>query len=104
MASVKLGCENELELLVGGWQVRLTNLHKLFWPELGITKRDLLQYRSSAASACAIAVSIMCPSACKNSRPYGSRCLLSAAVCDWRASCESLPHGSPIRFQDSRGA
>ncbi len=25
-------------------EVRLTNLNKLFWPDLGITKRDLLQY------------------------------------------------------------
>ena len=29
---------------VGRRAVRLTNLRKLFWPELGITKRDLLQY------------------------------------------------------------
>ena len=27
-----------------GKSVRLTNLSKLFWPDLGITKRDLLQY------------------------------------------------------------
>lgn len=27
-----------------GKTVRLTNLGKLFWPELGLTKRDLLQY------------------------------------------------------------
>jgi bifunctional non-homologous end joining protein LigD len=29
---------------VGGREVRLTNLAKPFWPESGITKRDLLQY------------------------------------------------------------
>jgi bifunctional non-homologous end joining protein LigD len=29
---------------VAGRSVRLTNLHKPFWPELGITKGDLLQY------------------------------------------------------------
>ena len=35
----------ELELEFGREQVvRLTNLDKPFWPELGITKRDLLQY------------------------------------------------------------
>jgi bifunctional non-homologous end joining protein LigD len=34
----------EAELRSGGETVRLTNLMKLFWPELGITKRDLLQY------------------------------------------------------------
>ncbi len=27
-----------------GRDVRLTNLRKVFWPELGLTKRDLLQY------------------------------------------------------------
>jgi bifunctional non-homologous end joining protein LigD len=31
-------------LRVGGRAVRLTNLHKPFWPELGITKGDLLRY------------------------------------------------------------
>lgn len=35
---------NNLELPLGDRTVRLTNLRKLFWPELGITKRDLLQY------------------------------------------------------------
>ena len=25
-------------------RVHLTNLEKIFWPELGLTKRDLLQY------------------------------------------------------------
>ena len=29
---------------VGGREVRLTNVNKLFWPELKITKGDLLQY------------------------------------------------------------
>jgi len=33
-----------LELEVEGKLVKLTNLGKLFWPKLGITKRDLLQY------------------------------------------------------------
>src|SRR4051794_24392870 len=32
------------EVKVGGRSVRLTNLHKPFWPELGITKGDLLRY------------------------------------------------------------
>ncbi|MBC7925687.1 MAG: hypothetical protein H7039_08525 [Bryobacteraceae bacterium] len=32
------------EVTIGDRTVRLTNLDKLFWPELGITKRDLLQY------------------------------------------------------------
>jgi bifunctional non-homologous end joining protein LigD len=29
---------------VDGGRVHLTNLEKIFWPELGLTKRDLLQY------------------------------------------------------------
>jgi len=32
------------EVRVGGRTVRLTNLHKPFWPELEITKGDLLRY------------------------------------------------------------
>src|SRR6266513_3099374 len=35
---------DHLEVGFGDRQVKLTNLNKLFWPELGITKRDLLQY------------------------------------------------------------
>ncbi len=34
----------EVELRFANRSVRLTNLKKLFWPELGLTKRDLLQY------------------------------------------------------------
>jgi len=34
----------QVDLEVDGRRVRLTNLLKVFWPELGITKRDLLQY------------------------------------------------------------
>jgi bifunctional non-homologous end joining protein LigD len=36
--------ENDVVLRVGSREVRLTNLNKPFWPELGITKGDLLQY------------------------------------------------------------
>jgi bifunctional non-homologous end joining protein LigD len=32
------------ELDVEGGPVKLTNLQKIFWPKLGLTKRDLLQY------------------------------------------------------------
>src|SRR5260370_37935229 len=35
---------NQLEVSFGDRKVRLTNLNKLFWAELKITKRDLLQY------------------------------------------------------------
>ena len=34
----------EAELSVEGGEVKLTNLRKIFWPGLGFTKRDLLQY------------------------------------------------------------
>jgi bifunctional non-homologous end joining protein LigD len=41
----------ELELeFAPGRVVKLTNLDKPFWPELGITKRDLLQYYADVAS------------------------------------------------------
>ena len=36
--------ETDFELTVGPKKLRLTNLQKPFWPELHITKRDLLQY------------------------------------------------------------
>ena len=35
---------------VGGHVVQLTNLNKVFWPELGCTKRDLLQYYTDVSS------------------------------------------------------
>src|SRR6266542_6071653 len=41
----------QVELRLLGRAVRLTNLNKLFWPELGLTKRDLLQYYASVAPA-----------------------------------------------------
>lgn len=41
--------ESEAELVTGGKRVRLTNLQKPFWPEDGITKRDLLQYYADVA-------------------------------------------------------
>jgi bifunctional non-homologous end joining protein LigD len=42
---------NETELVLGRKKVRLTNLQKNFWPDLGITKRDLLQYYADLAPA-----------------------------------------------------
>jgi bifunctional non-homologous end joining protein LigD len=35
---------NEAVLVFGGRKVKLTNLRKPFWPELGVTKGDLLRY------------------------------------------------------------
>jgi bifunctional non-homologous end joining protein LigD len=42
-ASVPAGV-NDTEIHVEGGTVKLTNLQKVFWPDLGLTKRDLLQY------------------------------------------------------------
>jgi bifunctional non-homologous end joining protein LigD len=41
--------ELALEVELEGRTVKLTNLGKLFWPKLGITKRDLLQYYADVA-------------------------------------------------------
>ncbi len=38
-----------VEIDVAGRRVKLTNLDKAFWPELGIKKRDLLQYYARMA-------------------------------------------------------
>jgi bifunctional non-homologous end joining protein LigD len=35
----------------GRHEVQLTNLRKIFWPELGLTKRDLLQYYADVSAA-----------------------------------------------------
>jgi bifunctional non-homologous end joining protein LigD len=40
-----------VEVRLGERAVRLTNLRKLFWPDLGIAKRDLLQYYADVAPA-----------------------------------------------------
>ena len=44
------GDRGDVDLTVDGKVVRLTNLGKPFWPEEGITKRDLLQYYADVAS------------------------------------------------------
>jgi bifunctional non-homologous end joining protein LigD len=41
--------KNDVNVKVGGRDVRLTNLNKVFWPELKITKGDLLQYYADVA-------------------------------------------------------
>lgn len=40
---------NDVTLTVDGREVRLTNLRKPFWPELGVTKGDLIQYYADVA-------------------------------------------------------
>src|SRR5256884_4281281 len=42
--------EPSLEVELEGRVVKLTNLGKLFWPQLGITKHDLLQYYADVSS------------------------------------------------------
>jgi bifunctional non-homologous end joining protein LigD len=39
-----LAGKQRAEIEVDGSVVRLTNLNKVFWPDLGLTKRDLLEY------------------------------------------------------------
>ncbi len=41
--------QQEVSLQIGRRSVRLTNLDKPFWPALGLTKRDLLQYYATMA-------------------------------------------------------
>jgi bifunctional non-homologous end joining protein LigD len=41
--------QNDVTLAVAGREVRLTNLGKVFWPDLGVTKGDLLQYYADVA-------------------------------------------------------
>ena len=42
---------DDAEITVSGKSVRLTNLRKLFWPELGITKGDLLRFYAEISDA-----------------------------------------------------
>ena len=41
---MKIPASGSTEIKVAGKVVRLTNLDKLFWPDLGVTKGDLIQY------------------------------------------------------------
>jgi bifunctional non-homologous end joining protein LigD len=43
--------EDNVVLKADRHEVRLTNLRKIFWPELGLTKGDLLQYYADVAGA-----------------------------------------------------
>ena len=48
-ASLRIPASKEALVAVGAREVRLTNLDKPFWPELGIAKRELLQYYADVA-------------------------------------------------------
>jgi bifunctional non-homologous end joining protein LigD len=43
--------QDNVVLNIRGKEVRLTNLRKIFWPELGLTKGDLLQYYADISRA-----------------------------------------------------
>jgi bifunctional non-homologous end joining protein LigD len=43
--------QDNVILSAAGHEVRLTNLRKIFWPELGLTKGDLLRYYATMADA-----------------------------------------------------
>jgi bifunctional non-homologous end joining protein LigD len=45
------GDANDVEVAVGERTVKLTNLRKMFWPETGITKGDLVRYYAQVAPA-----------------------------------------------------
>src|SRR6266550_812279 len=50
MSSLKIPRDVEhVALTVDRKEVRLTNLSKVFWPSLGLTKGDLLQYYADVA-------------------------------------------------------
>jgi bifunctional non-homologous end joining protein LigD len=49
MANVRIPASGTAKLLVDGKDVQLTNLDKPFWPALGITKGDLIQYYADVA-------------------------------------------------------
>ncbi len=52
MRSIKLPKNSKsLDVKLENQSVKLTNLDKLFWPKLGITKRDLIQYYLDVAPA-----------------------------------------------------
>lgn len=43
--------QDHIELTIGSHDVRLTNLRKVFWTELGLTKGDLLQYYADVSAS-----------------------------------------------------
>src|SRR5262245_14455658 len=47
--SLEIPTAGNAKLKVQGREVALTNLDKLFWPELGVSKGDLIQYYADVA-------------------------------------------------------
>ncbi len=88
---------SDIDLEVSGRQVRLTNLDKLFWPELKLTKRHLLQYYADVAPAL---LPHLCDRAMVMKRypngAYGKCFFMKRAPSprpDWIETC-SIEHGS----------
>ena len=50
-ARIRIPEADNATVSVGGKEVQLTNLHKVFWPDQGYTKRDLLQYYADVSAA-----------------------------------------------------
>jgi bifunctional non-homologous end joining protein LigD len=50
-AHLKIPDRENVAVRAGGSVVQLTNLKKIFWPELNLTKRDLLQYYTDISAA-----------------------------------------------------
>ncbi|MEO8191625.1 MAG: non-homologous end-joining DNA ligase [Acidobacteriota bacterium] len=50
-AGLSIPREGDADVEVGGLTVKLTNLGKLFWPEIGVTKGDLLRYYADVSPA-----------------------------------------------------
>jgi bifunctional non-homologous end joining protein LigD len=50
-SNLKIPDSENIAVRAGGSVVQLTNLKKIFWPELNLTKRDLLQYYTDISPA-----------------------------------------------------
>ncbi|HEX2165669.1 MAG TPA: non-homologous end-joining DNA ligase [Longimicrobiales bacterium] len=50
-SSIPAAKSGDITLDVNGREVRLTNLEKVFWPDSGVTKGDLIQYYAEIAPA-----------------------------------------------------
>jgi len=48
-ARIEIPASGDALVAIGEREVKLTNLDKIFWPELRLTKRDLLQYYADVA-------------------------------------------------------
>lgn len=72
--SVGIPASGSATLAVSGKEVRLTNLDKPFWPEIGVTKGDLIQYYADVAP------------------------LLLPHICDRAMVMKRYPHGAAGAF------